>query len=210
MYGVREKGEPEDGVGSGILHEVKSIPCLCEVNEVRMIYNVITYPTFPFLLPRTWKEREKGGKVSVETLLPLNHQGERVAVSSGFDHSQVSFRVGDVKPVKSGRPTNRGVRGSVEEGVGVTRDVPEEKFVNKLIPLGPRGVREGGGGILLTFNEVEIASQDSVLRFEVGEGLPEESDLFFLSTGLVTRGSEKADVDKEEGEIRTGKEEEKS
>ena len=47
--------------------------------------------------------------------------------------------------------------------MGVTRDVPEGKFVNKLVPLGPRGVREGGGGVLLTFNKVEVTSHYSIL-----------------------------------------------
>ena len=46
----------------------------------------------------------------------------------------------------------------------VTRDIPEGKFMNKFIPLRSRGVRERGGSVLVTFNKVEVAGHDSVLR----------------------------------------------
>ena len=100
----------------------------------------------------------------VKTNLSLIHQGLRVAVGGGFDHRQIFFRARDIETVKSRRPTNRGVRGSVEERVRVRRDIPEREFMNKLIPLRSRGVGEGGGGVLLTFNKVEVTSHDSVLR----------------------------------------------
>ena len=62
----------------------------------------------------------------------------------------------------------------------------------------------------MTFNKVEITSHYSIFGLYVREGFPQGPNLLLLSTGLITRGGEKADVYKEEGEVRAREGEEES
>ena len=84
---------------------------------------------------------------------------------------------------------------SVKEGVGVTGAVPEAKFTNKLVPLGPGSDGGGGSGVLFTFSEVEVASEYSKEGVEVGEGLPEKANLVLLHREFIGGWGEETDVE---------------
>jgi hypothetical protein len=80
--------------------------------------------------------------------------------------------VRNIKTVKTRGPTDRRVGRTMKERVRITSHVPEGKFMNKLIPLGTRSVRKERGGVLMTFNKVEITSHYSILGLYVRERLP--------------------------------------
>ena len=73
--------------------------------------------------------------------------------------------------------------------------MPEAKFTNKLVPLGPGSDGGGGGGVLFTFSEVEVASENSKAGVEVGEGLPEKANLVLLDQEFIRGGGEETDVE---------------
>ena len=131
--------------------------------------------------------------MSIEALVPSFQKRLKVTTSDRSDGGQICLRVGDIEAIQPRGPPYTLPFWSVKEGVGVTGAVPEAKFTNKLVPLGPGSDGRGGCGVLFTFSEVEVASEYSKEGVEVGEGLPEKANL--EDHEFIGGGGEETDVE---------------